>query len=102
MRPRKFYIGFPPPLARVRRRGIEYGIGTIPLGGYVKIPGMHRPAARDLDFRLQHAIARRPSSSEAVEAVKRPLAAGDYDEARVALDDLEHGAARRPASRPTC
>ena len=54
MRPRKFYIGFPPALVRVRRRGIEYGIGTIPLGGYVKIPGMHRPAARDLEFRLQH------------------------------------------------
>ena len=58
MRPRKFYVGFPPPLVKVRRRGIEYGIGTIPLGGYVKIPGMHRPAARDLDFRLQHAIDR--------------------------------------------
>ncbi|MEX0674521.1 MAG: site-2 protease family protein, partial [Gaiellaceae bacterium] len=44
MSPRRFYIGFPPPLVRVRRKGIEYGIGAIPLGGYVKIPGMHRPA----------------------------------------------------------
>ena len=33
MRPRKFYLGFPPALAKVRRRGIEYGIGMIPLGG---------------------------------------------------------------------
>ena len=33
----------------MRRNGIEYGIGAIPLGGYVKIPGMHRPAAADLD-----------------------------------------------------
>ena len=31
-----------------RRNGIEYGIGMIPLGGLVRIPGMHRPAARDL------------------------------------------------------
>ena len=43
MRPRKFYIGFPPALVKRTRNGIEYGIGMIPLGGFVKIPGMHRP-----------------------------------------------------------
>jgi regulator of sigma E protease len=99
MRPRKFYIGFPPPLVRVRRRGIEYGIGTIPLGGYVKIPGMHRPAARDLDFRLQQAMTRSPGLVKPIEAVKRPLERGDYEEARVALDELE--AALREANQPT-
>ena len=46
MNPRKFYVGFPPALAKTTRNGIEYGIGAIPLGGYVKIPGMHRPARR--------------------------------------------------------
>ena len=45
MRPRQFYIFFPPALAKWKRNGIEYGIGAIPLGGYVKIPGMHKPAA---------------------------------------------------------
>ena len=45
MRPRKFYVFFPPPVLKTTRKGIEYGIGAIPLGGYVKIPGMHRPAA---------------------------------------------------------
>jgi regulator of sigma E protease len=99
MRPRKFYIGFPPPLARVRRRGIEYGIGTIPLGGYVKIPGMHRPAARDLDFRLQGAMQKSPSLIPKVEAVKRPLALADYDGARSAVQDLE--TAMRQAGQPT-
>ena len=99
MRPRKFYIGFPPPLVRVRRRGIEYGIGTIPLGGYVKIPGMHRPAARDLDFRLQHAMSQTPELVKPLEAVKRPLERGDYDEARAALDELEE--ALREAGQPT-
>ena len=44
MRPRKFYLGFPPAVVKTKRSGIEYGIGAIPLGGYVKIPGMHRPA----------------------------------------------------------
>ncbi len=99
MRPRKFYVGFPPPLVRVRRRGIEYGIGTIPLGGYVKIPGMHRPAARDLDFRLQPAMSRTPGLVKPLEAVKRPLALGDYEEARAALDELER--ALRQANEPT-
>jgi regulator of sigma E protease len=99
MRPRKFYLGFPPPLVRARRRGIEYGIGMIPLGGYVKIPGMHRPAARDLDYRLQNVVRRSPGLVPPVEAVKRPLAAGDFDGARAALVDLE--AALREAGQST-
>ena len=99
MRPRKFYIGFPPPLVRFRRRGIEYGIGAIPLGGYVKIPGMHRPAARDLDYHLQRAMTQSPELVKPLEAVKRPLARGEYDEARAALDQLE--AALREAGQPT-
>ena len=49
MRPRRFYVGFPPAVVKKKRNGIEYGIGAIPLGGYVKIPGMHRPAAGDAD-----------------------------------------------------
>jgi regulator of sigma E protease len=84
---------------RFRRRGIEYGIGTIPLGGYVKIPGMHRPAAADLDYRLQHAITRSPGLVKPVETVKRALARGDYDEASLALDHLE--TALREANQPT-
>ena len=49
MRPRRFYVGFPPALVKRVHNGVEYGIGMIPLGGYVRIPGMHRPAARDFD-----------------------------------------------------
>src|SRR5579862_8785364 len=48
MRPRKFYLGFGTPLVKTTRGGVEYGIGAIPLGGYVKIPGMHRAAPGDL------------------------------------------------------
>jgi len=29
MSPRRFYLGFPPAIVRVRRKGIEYGIGAI-------------------------------------------------------------------------
>ena len=46
MRPRKFYLGFGPPLVKTTRGGVEYGIAAFPLGGYVKIPGMYRPARR--------------------------------------------------------
>ena len=40
MRVERFSLFFPPLLARVRRGETEYSIGSIPLGGYVKISGM--------------------------------------------------------------
>jgi regulator of sigma E protease len=73
MRPRRFYIGFPPAVAKVERRGIEYGIGAIPLGGFVKIPGMHRPAPSDLDLYLGPALNEDPSLVGVVEQTKREL-----------------------------
>jgi regulator of sigma E protease len=99
MRPRKFYIGFPPALAKVRRGGIEYGIGAIPLGGYVKIPGMHRPAPADLELRLSRAVREMPQLTAPVERLKRELAAQDYERARDGLDALE--ADLRAAGQPT-
>ncbi|MCE7042349.1 RIP metalloprotease RseP [Dyadobacter sp. CY312] len=40
MRVEKFYIGFPPKIFSLQRGETEYGIGAIPLGGFVKISGM--------------------------------------------------------------
>src|SRR5829696_2639618 len=88
MNPRKFYIGFPPAVAKTRRRGIEYGIGAIPLGGYVKIPGMHRPAAGDLDMYFARAVSEQPGLSRQVELLRRRLAAEDNDGAREAVGHL--------------
>lgn len=48
MTPRKFYLGFGPPIVKRVRGVVEYGIGALPLGGYVKIPGMNRPSPGDL------------------------------------------------------
>ena len=48
MTPRKFYLGFGPPIVRRRKGLVEYGIGSLPLGGYVKLPGMNRPSPGDL------------------------------------------------------
>jgi regulator of sigma E protease len=41
MRVERFSLFFPPLIARRRRGETEYAIGTIPLGGYVKITGMN-------------------------------------------------------------
>jgi regulator of sigma E protease len=98
MRPRRFYIGFPPPLVRVRRNGIEYGIGAIPLGGYVKIPGMHRPAASDVEVHFRRPLAEAPQIVGAVERVKRELAAGDLAGARAELPVLEEAVGRATMS----
>jgi regulator of sigma E protease len=98
MRPRKFYLGFPPAVAKVRRGGIEYGIGAIPLGGYVKIPGMHRPAARDLELQFQSALQEAPELVGPLGRVKVPLEAGNWDAAAAALPELEQTTANTELS----
>ena len=89
MRPRRFYIGFPPALVKTTRNGIEYGLGVIPLGGYVKIPGMHRPAPSDLDLHFGPALYEAPRLLPEVERVKRLVAQGAFEEARPELATLE-------------
>lgn len=88
MRPRKFYVGFPPALWKTSRKGIEYGVGTIPLGGFVKIPGMHRPAASDVDHPFVLAIEEAPDLGPPADRLRRALAAGNHDAARDALRTL--------------
>ena len=90
MRPRSFYIGFPPALVKIKRKGIEYGIGMIPLGGLVQLPGMNRPAGRDLRLFFEPAVREQPSLAPAVGAVRRALEAEDYEAARLAYPELEH------------
>jgi regulator of sigma E protease len=41
MRVERFYLFFPPAIAKTKRGETEYGIGAIPLGGFVKITGMN-------------------------------------------------------------
>ncbi|MGH2956104.1 MAG: M50 family metallopeptidase [Solirubrobacterales bacterium] len=41
MRVERFFLFFPPKLVSVKRGETEYGIGAIPLGGFVKITGMN-------------------------------------------------------------
>jgi regulator of sigma E protease len=89
MSPRRFYLGFPPALVKVRRKGIEYGIGAIPLGGYVKIPGMHRPAPADLDVQFGPAVEEQPQIFPKVVRVKNALERNDLATAREELEPLQ-------------
>ncbi|MGH3028197.1 MAG: M50 family metallopeptidase [Gaiellaceae bacterium] len=98
MRPRKFYIFFPPALAKWKRGGIEYGIGAIPLGGYVKIPGMHKPAAGDLDVHLGPARKEVPSLAEASEPVERALNDERLGDARAGMTELRAAVERAELS----
>lgn len=41
MRVEKFFLFFPPKLFSIKKGETEYGIGSIPLGGYVRITGMN-------------------------------------------------------------
>src|SRR5436309_14264868 len=93
MSPRRFYLGFPPALVKVRRKGIEYGIGAIPLGGYVKIPGMHRPAPSDVDVQLGPAIKEDPRLFPKAARIERALESGDLAAARDYLPELERAVA---------
>ena len=98
MRPRRFYIGFPPAILKTTRNGIEYGLGAIPLGGFVKIPGMHRPAPVDVDAGLSRALEEAPSLGGAVGRLRNALAAGDHD----AAQGLAPGPAASSSRRASC
>ena len=41
MRVERFFLFFPPKVFSIKRGETEYGIGAIPLGGFVKITGMN-------------------------------------------------------------
>jgi regulator of sigma E protease len=96
MRPRRFYVGFPPAVAKTTRRGIEYGIGLIPLGGYVKIPGMHRLSPSDADMHFGRALREAPELIGPTQRLKRALEAEDEESARAALAELERLGGGRP------
>ena len=88
MRPRAFYVGFPPAIFKFRRNGIEYALGAIPLGGFARLPGMHRPAGRDLEAFIGPAVHERPELTSVVQRVRRELDSGDFAAARELLPEL--------------
>ena len=101
MRPRRFYIGFPPAIWKHTRNGIEYGVGAIPLGGFVKIPGMHRPSPADVDMGIGRALREAPALEGAAARLRGALAADDHDAARDSLRVLRELTAEQELSANT-
>jgi regulator of sigma E protease len=83
-----------------QRKGIEYGIGAIPLGGYVKIPGMHKPAGADLEGQFGPAIDEAPWLATHLEPVATALDEERLQDARAGLGDLRAAVERSDLSDP--
>jgi regulator of sigma E protease len=94
MRALKFYVGFPPALIKRRWRDTEYGIGVVPLGGFVKIPGMLRPEPSDLwavEELARHGGVPADQATRigvAHDELARLIARGQVDEAAAAATEL--------------
>ena len=96
MRVTKFYVGFPPAVVKRSFGETEYGIGLIPLGGFVRIVGMGRPRGRDLHAcgeAAEKAAERRPADqpdrlTPALERARSVLDAGDSAGSAEALERL--------------
>ena len=86
MTPRKFYLGFGPPIVKRSRGGVEYGIGSIPLGGYVKIPGMNRPSPGEFALTVKPEL--REEHAAELEALDAAIGRGDWPAARAVVADL--------------
>ncbi len=89
LRPRRFYVGFPPAIVKRKRNNIEYGVGAIPVGGFVTIPGMHRPIPHDAERRLSRAVSEAPSLAGPFDRIRRGLGATDPHEALPAIEEFE-------------
>lgn len=87
MTPRKFYLGFGPAIVKHVRGGVEYGIAVIPLGGYVKIPGMHRPSAGDLRATLP--TEQQTKLATQLDALDEALEHGDEAGAQQVVGELK-------------
>jgi regulator of sigma E protease len=94
MRVTRFYVGFPPAVVKRSFGETEYGIGLIPLGGFVRIVGMGRPRGRDLRAcgeAAEKAAERRPPGQPDLlpPALERARTAVDSGDPAAAADSLE-------------
>ncbi len=90
----RFLVGFPPVALSFTRGETEYGLGAIPLGGYVRIVGMNRPQTDDVivcqdaieEINLRRPDGQRDIFGSAVAALKGALILGAGPDAQVAAD----------------
>ena len=68
MRVERFFLFFPPKLFSFRRGETEYGIGMLPLGGFVKITGMNPEELEAAEAEQGGAPAAQPELATATDA----------------------------------
>ena len=88
IRPRRFYVGFPPAIWKTTRGGIEYGIGAVPLGGFVKIPGMHPPEQVDVDRTVGRLVPTFPELARPTNRLRAAISTGDHVAARESIERI--------------
>ena len=65
MRVERFFLFFPPKLVSIKRGETEYGIGMIPLGGFVKITGMNPEELEEAEAATRGAVEHTPGARAA-------------------------------------
>ena len=90
MTPRRFYIGFPPPIVKRQAQGHRVRHRSDPARRLREDPGMHRPAPSDLDTFFGPALAEAPELLGADRARQAPARRGRHGRrARELLPELE-------------
>ena len=113
MRVERFSLFFPPLVARRKRGETEYAIGSIPLGGYVKITGMnpeeeippdvaHRAYFRQPVWKRIVVIGAGPAVNIVLALVLLTALPADLGDAGEHADQPGRGARARPAPRRRC
>jgi regulator of sigma E protease len=88
IRPRRFYVGFPPAIWKTTRGGVEYGLGAVPLGGFVKIPGMHAPEQVDVDRALGRLAPTVPELANPTNRLRAAILTGDHSAGRESIRQI--------------
>jgi regulator of sigma E protease len=112
MRVERFYLFFPPRIWSVKRGETEYGVGAIPLGGFVKITGMNPEEELDPEI-APRAYYHQPVWKRIVVIAAGPavnlviafvilfwLGFGVEEPSAVAVGDVERGSAAQGELKP--
>jgi regulator of sigma E protease len=111
MRVERFFLFFPPKLASFKRGETEYGIGAVPLGGFVKITGMNPeeeidPGAEDRAYYRQpvwkriFVIAAGPVMNLLIAFLILFFLAFGIEETTTAVGEIEGGSPAATALQP--
>jgi regulator of sigma E protease len=111
MRVERFFLFFPPKLVSAKRGETEYGIGAIPLGGFVKITGMnpdeelppevaHRGYYKQPVWKRIVVIAAGPAVNVLIAFLILFFLAFDFQQATNSVDSVSRGTPAQGVLRP--